>query len=145
MDRTWIVVGDASRARIFETDSVTDELEEVGNLVHPASRLHRRDIDSDAPGRSYHSTTSERHAFSLGRDPKEQTAIDFAKEVAAHLEKGRLEARFQHLVLVAPPAFLGRLRAEFKHPLADCVTREIAKELSHLKTHELHLHLPAHS
>ena len=142
MADAWVLVADAARARIFSVDSPQANLNPVEQLVSPEARLHDRDINADRPGRAFDSFGEGRHAMGTNTDPKEQDAIRFAREVADHLEQGRVGNRFDRLILVAEPHFLGLLRKSIKPPLGQLITLEINKDLSRAKEQEIREHLP---
>ena len=57
--------------------------------------------------------------------------------VGRYLEKARVEHRFDELVLVAPPRFLGALRKELDKEVAKLVKDELPKDLSWFNAREL--------
>jgi protein required for attachment to host cells len=138
---TWIVVTDASRARLFSADlsSRTERPKLIGRLSHEASRAKAAEVLSDKPGRmakrsgAGRFSTADRHP-----EPKDLEAAHFAQQLARVIEAGRNRREFNHLALAAPPHFLGLLRsnlsAQVKKHLAACVdkdyTRKGPKELS---------------
>ena len=138
----WIVVADSSKARMFEHDRDTDELREFESLVHPASRQHRRDMEADAPGLKYSTNHAGRHTAGTARDPHEQATLDFAREVVDYLETARVGGSFRHLHVVAAPQFLGLMRTNYSHSLAEMIRWELSKELSHLDARAIRGHLP---
>lgn len=142
MADAWVLVADAARARIFSVDSPLAKLQPVEQLVSPDARLHDRDINADRPGRAFDSFGEGRHAMGTNTNPKEQDAIRFAREVADHLEQGRVGNRFDRLVVVAEPHFLGLLRKAIKPALEQMVTLEINKDLSKATDQEIREHLP---
>ena len=142
MADAWVLVADAARARIFSVDSPRAKLHPVEQLVSPEARLHDRDINADRPGRAFDSFGEGRHAMGTNSNPKEQDAKRFAREVADHLEQGRVGNRFDRLVVVAEPHFLGLLRKAIKPPLEQLVTLEINKDLSKANDAEIRKHLP---
>ncbi|MFO1351755.1 MAG: host attachment protein [Gammaproteobacteria bacterium] len=144
MVNTWIVVAESSRARIFAAAQSTGALTELDDLVHPQSRLHDRDLTSDLPGRAFDST-GRRHSFEQNQDPKRHEAEIFAKQIALHLETARNDGRFDQLVLIAPPTFLGLLRERLDATTAKQVTRTIVKDLITLNTGELRQYLADHA
>jgi len=48
--RWWVVVADASRARIFEAAELPEPLREIEDLVQPEGRMPERALQSDRPG-----------------------------------------------------------------------------------------------
>ncbi len=129
MKSTWIVVAESARARIFTLSGIGAKLQEVTDLSHPESRLHDTELTSGLPGRTFDIQGQGRHAMEPATDPKEREARAFAVEIARHIERGRNDGNFDALVLIAPPKFLGRLRAELSKPARDTLAGEIDKNL----------------
>jgi protein required for attachment to host cells len=129
MKSTWIVVAESARARIFTRSGIGGKLQEVADLSHPESRLHVRELTSDLPGRSFDSHGEGRHGMEQATDPKEQEAQAFAVEIARHVERSHGECSFDSLILVAPPKFLGRLRAELSKATRESLVGELDKNL----------------
>jgi protein required for attachment to host cells len=65
----------------------------------------------------------------------------FAKRVGDYLEKARTEHRFDALVLIAPPKFLGALRRELGKDTARLVADEMPKDLSWFEAREIERYL----
>lgn len=137
MKSTWIVVAESARARIFIMSGIGGKLQEVIDLSHPESRLHDAELSSDLPGRTFDSQGQGRHGMEPATDPKEREAQVFAAEIARHIERGRHEGNFDALVLIAPPKFLGRLRAELTKPARDALVGELDKNLVEADTKTL--------
>ncbi len=137
MKSTWIVVAESARARIFTMSEIGGKLQEATDLSHPESRLHDTELSSDLPGRTFDSQGESRHGMDPATDPKEREAQAFAAEIARHIERGRHEGNFDALVLIAPPKFLGRLRAELTKPARDALVGELDKNLVEADTKTL--------
>ncbi len=143
MEKIWVLVADASRARYFETDSPMGELRETADMVHPESRLHERAIRTDKQGRAFDSSGSGRHALDERESIREQAATTFAIEIADYLDKARTEHAFDRLIVVAPPKFLGELRERLDDNVRDLISLELDKDLAHIeKAAEIRTHLP---
>lgn len=142
MSHSWILVADAARARIFSVDSPRASLQALDQLVSPKAKLRDRDFNADRPGRAFDSHGEGRHAMGTHNSPKEQDAIRFANEVVDHLEKGRTANKFDRLILVAEPHFLGLLRQAVKPALKQMITLEINKDLSKANEQTIRDHLP---
>ena len=127
--KTWIVVADSSRGRIYVQDTPNGDLQEAEDLIHPSSRLHGGDLVSDRPGSDRGAVGQGRHVIDARTEAKEHEAETFAKEIAEHLKTARVEGRYQHLVLMAPPAFLGMLRENLDNKVLDLVVRQVDKNL----------------
>lgn len=73
--------------------------------------------------------------------PREHSAKVFAREVGRYLDKARNEHRFDELVLVAPPKFLGALRKELGKEVEKMVADELPKDLSSFNARDLEAYL----
>jgi protein required for attachment to host cells len=131
---TWIVVADASRARIFETPERGPHIDEIEDLVNPAAREANRALQSDANGRFHPkgATGKAGHSIAQRVDPVQHQVELFAKRVGDYVDKARTEGRYDKLCLVAPPKFLGLLRGNLGKESHKVMDREIAKDLSRL-------------
>jgi len=109
--KTWIVVADACRARVFERNSTTPPLTELQSFVHVQSRQSRA-ASIDEYGRVFENGKQPRHYIEPKVSPQEQEAQIFAHELGSFLDSAQADRRFDNLVLVAPPAFLGTLREQ---------------------------------
>ena len=124
----WVLVANGSLARIFSSSK--DGLAQIEVLTHPQTRLHGHDLVTDAPGLSYASSGSGRHAMEPKISPQKNEAEHFAKEVAHHLDLEHRKGHFHHLHIIASPAFLGLLRHNLSHETQNTVLQEIHKDLT---------------
>lgn len=127
--KTWIVVADSARARIFDSFGASGPLHERVDETHPAGRLHAQDLTSDLPGRSFDRMGQGRHKMANRTNPKDREALSFAKTLASRLEKARTGGEFEKLVLIAAPKMLGLLRDALSPSCHSMVSREIAKDV----------------
>lgn len=121
-----VIVADSARARIFESHSVINRLEEREAFVHNEAHLSNRDLVDDASGKSVDQHGSLEPATSA----KEHEARNFAKMLARHLKELHNQRHYDNLILIAPPRFLGMLRKELPSPLDQLVTSTIDKDLT---------------
>lgn len=142
MAGTWIVVADSARARIFEPAAQGRALEQVRELLHPGSRAHERELTTDRPGRSFDSEGPGRHAMSESVSPKEHEAWKLCKELADEIEKARAQGRFDRLVLVAAPSFLGELRKTLSDQTMRLVVGDMDSNLASMDAANILEHLP---
>ncbi len=143
MEKTWVLVADTSRARIFEADKPRGPLSEVETLVHTESRLHEQDLTSDRrPGRNSGGNGGSGHSMGHEEDPKRQEGIRFAKHVSQYLDSAHNERRFERLYVVAAPSFLGDLRHNIGKPVAGAINGEIPKNVTRLSAGDIRQHLP---
>lgn len=128
MEKTWIVVADSAHARILATTQKVDTPAEIANLEHQESRLHQQDLVSDKPGRTNDRMGQAQHPMEEP-DYREQERESFASNIVEKLEEGRQQGRFDDLILVAAPNFLGVLRNSLSKPLSKMVAQSLDKNL----------------
>lgn len=155
--KTWVVVADSARARFFRVEetpgahggsqfaptgeALVGALVEIKDLSHPESLRKEREMASDAPGMTSVQHMHSKFGMAEIVSPKEEEAIRFAKEVAETLHKDA--ANFDRLYVVAPPHFLGLLRAATDKAVHAKLAGEFHKELTHFPAEQIREHLPA--
>ena len=130
---TWVVVADASAARIF---SFTDKNGEWS--------LHET-IQGDGSGHPDQTATSRskasEHKGALHghgeQNPKETQERRFAHTLALVLERGHASNAFAKLALVAPPKLLGELRENLSRGLQPNSVAELPRDYTHCGVEEL--------
>jgi protein required for attachment to host cells len=142
MKSTYVLVADSTHARLFSAESPSSPLLELETMNNPEGRLHDRDITSDLPGKVNGASGSGGHAYEDQTDPKEHLANSFARRIAKYLEEGRNTRRFEQLLVVSAPSFLGELRGQFSSQLSKLVCFELAKNLTTHSNEEIRRHLP---
>lgn len=141
MNKTWVVVADTSRARIFSTDTPAGQLFETETLTHPEARLHQGDLVSDRPGRDRNSGIGT-HNMGHESDAKDESAIRFATEVCHRLEQARIESKVSKIYIVAAPSFLGLIRKHQTPALKKIVAGEVSKNMAMKDAIEIKRSLP---
>jgi protein required for attachment to host cells len=156
MDTRWIMVADASRARVFRENDDTHAFEFVQTFEHEASRAHARDLMADANGRKpagvsvgpNHGPGARSVSLGVGRvgvapetDPKEVEAEKFARELSHYLEAQLQEHAYSKLILAAPPHFLGLLRSTLSSQVQNHIEATLHKDLTQLDTESLQKHV----
>jgi protein required for attachment to host cells len=123
MSMTWIMVADEVRARLFCRDRHgMVELEDFRSAQcadQDGAEAPPRVPWREAPG-----------ATCPQVDAGEPAGNRFARRLSQVLERGRLEHRYDDLVLVAPAAFLGTLTAALSKRVSGRVVRRIDKDLT---------------
>lgn len=138
MPANWILAADSSRARVFEAGLADGQINEILDFGNPQARARNRDLRTDSYGR-FHASMQLRS----GRTASPQvTAVEhetelFAKYLAGVLEQARNERRYRGLCLIAPPRFLGLLRANLSPSVRRLVRAEICKDLSASRADEI--------
>lgn len=143
--KTWVLVADAGKARIFSIHKARvfqehnpKQLELIGEYTHNASRKKESDLVADKLG--------ELGSGSLGAATpfKTQEAEQFAHELLHHLESGLKQKNYRDLILVAPPAFMGLLHKHMPHELHKLVSQNIEKDYTQNNVKDLMQNLLAH-
>ncbi|MBK9260149.1 MAG: host attachment protein [Polyangiaceae bacterium] len=111
--KTFVLVADASRARLYEKPDSTSKLVLLEEFEHPEARAKNLDLMADKPGRrsAPAGTGPGRSAQEYRTEPKEVEAEKFARELAQRIADHFDAHVFDDLVIAAPPKFLGLLRA----------------------------------
>lgn len=138
----WLLVADSVRGRVFQAASPTDPINEMTTLAHPEGRLHEQALTSDLPGRTFDRRGFGRHVMEDRISAKEQDNIKFAQRIADYLETMRVEKKYERLIVVAPPDFLGILSAKLSSATQKLVSLKIPKNLAQKTAKEIRSHLP---
>lgn len=142
LKKTWVLVADGARARIFSQTGAKAALEPVLTEEDAQSRQPTRDLGTDKPGRAQARIgDGSRHSMAPRADWHEFEKQNFARELAKILDQAAQKEAFDHLVLVAPPKTLGELRAALGKSAEEKITAEINKDLTSISPHDLPAHL----
>jgi protein required for attachment to host cells len=138
MDTVWIFVCDSARARLFETRGEGSSWQLLETLTHEESRAKAAELASDHAGRRSSEGASVHHnALAPASSPKEVEKHSFAQSLASTLDRGMRARRFLRWVLVAPPHFVGLVKAELTPELEKHLLATVDKDLAGLETSEL--------
>jgi protein required for attachment to host cells len=130
---TWILVADSSRARLLNTDRSFTDPTLVQELDHPDSRAKTSELVAGSRGRTSprNSDSTRRAAMEPSTSPKDVEIDRFSRELADLLHDLHVSNELSSLVLIAPPEFLGRLRAVISGPVAATIRAELDKSYVH--------------
>jgi len=139
MGNTWVLVGDASRARLFSFEKWDHPWNLERELDHPAGRARTSDMVTDKAGRVQQSGggTSRSPAMASPTDPTDFEERRFAGRLAEVVQKGLDRRAWEKLVLVAPPRFLGCLRKSMRDPVTRRVHASVGKDYTQVEAREL--------
>jgi len=144
MKRACVAIVDAAHARFFRyiQDEGRAGLEELADRV--------------SPGRQAHGMFAERPSRGNNAGPRASTMDDhrddhiaeldtrFAREVVAEVSRIVRDDNFGHLIVVASPKMLGRLRVELAALRRSGIAiDEIPQDLTRLTSPQVHDHLAA--
>ena len=136
MDNTWVLVANASEARLFATERLGEDMSILKDFSHPESRAKGSTLASDRPG------SSQGRGSNIGtrgdsEDPKNFEAQRFAGELANELDKGRTANAYRRLVVVATPHFQGLLKTQMNDHTRGMVANNINKDFTACDVREL--------
>lgn len=136
----WILVANASTAKLFANRGPKKGLQLVKEFSHPESRQKNADLVTDRPGYMQSSGTGH-GSRQPATEPKQYEAQTFAQELAQELQNGRTTNQFARAIVVAPPAFLGLINGVLDGPTSQLVTDRFEKDYTKASEKELAAHL----
>lgn len=142
MTTTWILVADGAKARLFSLVEGQRALAEIEDFWNPQGRTHGREFSSERPQRTHDRLGNSRHAIEPHTSPREKSDETFARELHAALEQGRVEHRYDKLMLMAPPHFLGTLNSVIGKQVRAQIQAEVPKDLTEADVEAIRAHLP---
>jgi protein required for attachment to host cells len=98
-------------------------------------------MTTDLPGR-IKSSDGVGHAFEQPTDPKAHEAEHFAKLVVQYLLIAHNAHKFEQLLIVAGPGFLGLLRGQLPEQIKKQVCFELDKSIASQNSADIRKHLP---
>jgi protein required for attachment to host cells len=131
----WVLIADASGARLFSCDATLAPLRLVRELDHPEGRLRNQDLESDRPGRAS-GGRNEFGAITSSDAARHQSEL-FARQLAEVLERGLAHGDYRLLVLAAPPVLLGQLRGALTPAVERAVAASVARDFVDRSEQEL--------
>ncbi|XSG81989.1 MAG: host attachment protein [Methyloligella sp. ZOD6] len=138
----WVVVCDGSKALMLRNEGdrelINLKVVETFEEEHPATH----EMGTDRPGRVQESAVTGRSAVEQ-TDWHERAEIEFLARVAEKLDGLVDSHEIKHLVLVAPPRALGRIREQLTKKVNGVIDAEIDKDLVNLPVDQIEKHLTA--
>ena len=121
----WLVLASSTHSYIYEVEKQDYKL--VKSLSHADSRLKTVDLDSDSEGK-YRSDTSGQGQYQAHTTSHEKEHQIFAHEIAAYLEKGRVDHQYQSLIICAEPHFYGLIESSIPKTVQTLIKKAIQKD-----------------
>jgi protein required for attachment to host cells len=140
MSTTWILVANASEAKLYANRGISKGLEKVAAFDHPNSRKKSSDLVSDRSGHMQ-SAGNGHGARQPATDPKQHEHAIFAREIAHHIEHGRTGNHYQRLIVAAEPHFRGLLNNTFSTQVHNLISESLDKDYTKATPKELSGHL----
>ena len=139
--RTWLLIADGVRARLFKVDKKAKKLREMRDFLNPEARLHEKEFAEDVSGRSFDSKGQGRHIMEKSSSGKEKSKEEFAHELVKYLDEKYKTEKINRLVIVAPSKFLGYMNSKFNKLECNRAVTAIAKEMTNFSADEIFNHL----
>jgi protein required for attachment to host cells len=133
----WILVADRTRAHLLHAlPHGLRPYPTLASFVHAEGRQLSQERDSDVSGRVQH-PGGARSTVEPHEDRWHVESRRFAKQLVEALDRDRQQGRFDRLIVVAPPAFMGVLREHWPSPVRERIVAEITEDLLPLPEKEL--------
>ncbi|MBN3763659.1 host attachment protein [Burkholderia sp. Ac-20365] len=126
-DVTWVIVANGERARLFKTQGIALDLQEIDDLVN-------------TEGHGTGLTDKEAEVLDEG-ERKEKLKAKFAKRVAEYVEQGRLQQKYHRLIIAAEAKFLGMVRADLSEETRRLIFEQVSEDFSELGVDEIQARL----
>lgn len=147
----WILIADGDSARILVRRPQDQPLpgrqgpeereawsfEPVPELKYKAEALSSYDIGRNAMATIFESFGKLRHLSAPHVNLRRKLKEDLAAKVASALNHAKQLHRFDDLVVIAPPAWLGSLRAHLTGDVRESIVLEVSKDLAGLPAPQL--------
>ena len=127
MKHQWILVANASLARLFRRDSGLDPLVPVDTITHEESRMRGSELGTDRPGHEATDNSPGGNRFEPRTDVRQKEHARFARELADRLDKGLAAHEFDSLAIFASNPFMGELKAH----LSEAVEKKLKLAIDH--------------
>jgi protein required for attachment to host cells len=135
---TWILVANASKARLFKSEKPYREMKLIKEFNHPESRAKAMNLVADGHGRYSHSTgTAPSGLYEEPTSPKQLEAERFAHELARELNLARIRNKYSNLIFVISPQFHGLLKKHCDSHVLNLVISTLDKDYTKLSQHDL--------
>lgn len=140
MQKTWILIANAERARCFERHPTDHSLTELADFVHPHTSLAGEAGGGDltgAAGKGHGRTGHAGTQFEPRTDAHTKERGSFARQLADYLNEGVAAQRCNALVLIATSPMLGELRPCLSSGAEKLVHSSVASDLTRYHGPEL--------
>jgi protein required for attachment to host cells len=139
--KTWIVIADGARAKVYQNNGPGTGLHEPRFPEMVGAHEPSKDINADCPGRMQSAPGGALHSVDYPSDPHREQKRIFARDVAEFFKLRQREKAFDDLVIVAPAKTLGDLPELLDKSVASHLKIEVAKDLTQFSAQELPKHL----
>lgn len=134
---TCIVACAATSARLWISRTRYGDWTFLTEMHDPDAAKREKAFASDRPGRAFDRHGSGRHAMATSESGRRHEVRLFARELADYLNNAIATGDFEHIVIIAAPAFLGHLRTELSQLAKRAVVLAEPKDLTDLEVDEI--------
>jgi protein required for attachment to host cells len=125
---TWILVAQRAGARLLERTELGAPPKIIRHIDHAEGKLLDAQLGTGRAGVA-HDSGGHHGVLATEESPSERITAAFARTLAGILERGRLDARYQNLVIIAEPKLLGALRKALPETARRMVRDEVGLDL----------------
>lgn len=140
-DKLWILVGNASRVRLFSADASGENWTLLEEFFHDESRA-KSGFLLNQPDNPNAGSLSKPQPENEPDARKELEHERFARELSHRLDRGVDNHQFERLIIAAPPTFLGRLRRELSGRVRQRVVLDLDADYSNVPIKDLPARVP---
>ena len=141
MKKMWIVVADERRAMLYLSGALREPFALLQTIENDGDAPDR-ELETDRPGRTFSSSTGQRHAVGGERSTRRTRQEGFARRIAEEIEQARKAGRFDRLVLMCGARMLGLLRDALTAPSRELVLVEVSKDMAQHDEPAIRAHVP---
>lgn len=137
MKATWILIANASEARLFQTKKNPKDMRLIFQFYHPESRLKDIQLVTDGAGKYRQTPRTPKSAYEGPTNPKQVEIERFAHELAHKLNEGRNSHAYENLVVIAPSHIQGLLNKFCNSHVKNLIMVTLDKDYTKLRKEEL--------
>jgi protein required for attachment to host cells len=140
MEKTWILIADAHRARCFERHAKDHSLTELADFISPKTSIAGAAGGGDltgAAGKGHGRTVHAGTQFEPHTEVDAKERASFARQLANYLNEAIAEKRCDSLVLISTSPMLGELKPCLTHGASNALKRCVTGDLTHYTRPEL--------
>ena len=137
MTRTWVLIADSHRGRLFERKARGHALLELADFVYPNDRATGAEHHENGLSKGHGATGHAGTQFEPHTDLRAKDRRLFSQLLAAHLNDGVASQQCSALVLIAPGPMLGDLRPRLSVSAGNALRYSVDRDLTHFEGPEL--------
>ena len=130
--KTWLLVADSARLKIYEWSDENRHIHEVINRVNEDARTPDRSLKVDRPGHGHREGVDSRYAIDEKVNYKKQASELFLKAAAIHISEDGIMSKFDKLVIIAQHDIYKTLISHFSSQAKDKVILHHPKDLANM-------------